>query len=245
MGIVQFVVLANAPAIAATAQAVGYYSKGSLMAPSDFPLQGKGFIELFPGRNRYYGTQALVDLITDVASNMVDLFPGLERLQVADLSAPHGGAIAPHNSHQNGLDADLVYYRVDHQEQDPSHTQGLEEVFVKKGKLTANFDIPRNWALMKAFAASGRVERVFVDGVIKQTLCNEAKRVGEFQTQEESLRMLRPLEQHDNHLHLRIRCPEGNPECIAQEEVGGDSGCQSLNPNEIPPTIPLRSSSEF
>ncbi|MGK5088278.1 penicillin-insensitive murein endopeptidase [Bdellovibrionota bacterium FG-2] len=226
-------------------QAIGYYSKGTLSAPSDLPLQGKGFIELFPGRNRYYGAQALVDLIVGTAGKMAELYPGLERLQIADLSASHGGKINPHNSHQNGLDFDAVYYRVDHLEQDPSHTEGLEEIFVKEGRISPNFDITRNWALMKAFASSGRVERVFVDGVIKQTLCNEAQRLGEFQQQEATLRILRPLEQHDNHLHLRIRCPEGNPQCIAQEEVGGDSGCQSLNPNDIPPTIPFKSSSEL
>jgi penicillin-insensitive murein endopeptidase len=207
-------------------QVVGAYSKGSLVDSSSLASHGDGFIHLFERRERHFASQRLVDLIAEAAARMARRYPQGERLQIGDLSARQGGKISRHASHQNGLDVDVVFYRVDHREQTASDgDEGFIESFVKDGKLTSNFDVERNWELIKLFAASGRLGRAFVHPAIKAALCAQARARGELKSQARTLSRIRLLDNHDDHVHVRLTCPSASPACISQEEPPTQTGC--------------------
>jgi penicillin-insensitive murein endopeptidase len=210
-------------------QARGFYSSGSLVNPSQLPTDGPGFVHLFEKRGRYWGTEDLVGFIVEAASRMSLAYPEGERLQIGDIAAQKGGHISGHDSHQNGLDADIVFYRRNHVEQPvDTEAKGFIESFVRGNRVTPNFDVDRNWEIIKLLVSSDRVSRIFMDGAIKRTLCLHARALGEETTFIQTLRILRPLEGHTDHMHLRITCPEGSPRCQTQEPPPTGSGCQAV-----------------
>ncbi|HTL12221.1 MAG TPA: penicillin-insensitive murein endopeptidase, partial [Bdellovibrionota bacterium] len=85
-------------------QAVGFYSKGHLESGAVLPVDGPGFVKLFVARQRWFGTDALVALVTEAAAAIAAEFPQGERLQVGDIAQKGGGQITLHASHQTGLD---------------------------------------------------------------------------------------------------------------------------------------------
>jgi penicillin-insensitive murein endopeptidase len=216
--------MSAAPAIE---QAYGFYSHGSLANPTELPPQGPGFIHLFEGLNRYWGTQDMVRLLTSAAKRMSERYPDGERLQIGDIAARSGGEISGHGSHQNGLDADVVYYRVNHTEQSPlASREDFTEPFVRQGRVTPNLDLERSWEIIKLLDETHRVGRIFVHPAIKAALCRQAQKLGEATEYASLLRRLRPHDGHDDHFHVRLRCPEGTTQCEKQFDVpNGPTGC--------------------
>jgi len=209
-------------------QARGFYADGSLVNAAAFPLVTESLIELFPKRERYFATTDLVRVVRRVSKSLQKKYPRGERLQLGDASQRAGGEVSGHVSHQNGLDLDIAYLRRDHWEQDLNEAAGFLEDFVKDTKVTANFDLQRNWFLVKELVKTGRVNRIFVNAQIKQALCNFAKRKGEFKKYNQALRRLRPWQGHADHLHLRLTCPRKSPACITQVEIPEGQGCDRI-----------------
>lgn len=209
-------------------QAIGFYSEGSLLNASHLNDEGEGFIKLFRERDRAWGTNELVTLIADTAQMMKEAYPDTEHLQIGDLGQKTGGKITRHSSHQNGLDVDIVYYRENHQEQGLNETDGFVEQFVVNGKLTPNFDLERNWALIKSLGHNPKVGRMFVDPVIKKSLCAYAKAEKDFLDHTEALRKVRPLTGHADHVHVRLNCPESSSRCVKQDPPAEGSGCRDI-----------------
>jgi penicillin-insensitive murein endopeptidase len=207
-------------------QVRGKHSDGALVNASPLPEEGEGFVHLFRKRQRQYGSQGLVEILIDAAAEMARRYPGKERLQIGDLSARRGGEVSRHGSHENGLDVDLVYYRNNLREQTAAHGNGgFIENFVRGGQITPNLDVERNWELVKLFAATGRMSRVFVHPAIKRAFCAQASDNGELKEQADTLRRIQLLENHGNHLHLRITCPASSPGCVQQKAPRGRTGC--------------------
>jgi penicillin-insensitive murein endopeptidase len=208
-----------------TEQAVGFYSNGKLLNPHELPLEGFGFVKLFRPRNRGYGTYDLVTLLQETAAKLQLLHPSRDRVQIGDTSQLAGGSVSGHVSHQNGLDADVAFLRVDQSEQDASRTDGFRESFVNKGRLTANFDLRRNWDYAKILISTGRVQRLFVGEVVRKEMCKYVKSIGELSSEAETMRRLRVVAGHTDHYHIRLSCPQNSPNCKAQEEVPLATGC--------------------
>ena len=82
-------------------------------------MENENFIKVFRPRGHHYGTPRLISFIKETTSLWKKLDPSTERLQIGDLSAKSGGKIFRHVSHQNGLDADIVYLRKDKRETKP------------------------------------------------------------------------------------------------------------------------------
>lgn len=209
-------------------QPTGYYAKGKLKRASALPASGRGYVKILRPRARNYGSSDLVYVITQTAKELQRRAPSRDRVQIGDMSGKKGGFAYGHNSHQNGLDADIAFLRMDQKEQDPNSTTGFHETFVKDGQVTTNFDLPRNWLLAKLFIESGRVQRIFVNDVLKQEICRHAAIKGEFAAQRETLRRLRSYEGHMDHYHIRLTCPLQSPNCQAQEEPEeAGTGCNN------------------
>lgn len=209
-------------------QALGYYSKGSLVQSSEMDLAGDGFVKIFRPRLRQFGSAELIHIITTAAAKIQEEYPEGERIQIGDLSQRHGGRISRHRSHQNGLDIDLSYYRRDHREQKPYTSEGFDEYFVYRNKVTSNFDFTRNWKFFHAIVQSGKIQRIFVDPVIKTALCEYAASQYKAIPGDvlETLRRLRGIPNHKNHSHVRIKCPKNSDQCIEQPEPPVEYGCE-------------------
>lgn len=206
-------------------QVKGFYSNGRLVNADVLPAEGLGFVKIHRPRNRGYGAFDLVQVLVDASARMQQTFPSVDRIMIGDMSAEHGDNLSGHASHQNGLDADVAFIRADRTEQDPEDTGGFREDFVNKGKLTENFDLPRNWHYAKVLIQTGRVQRLFVNAVVKKGLCSFVSLIGERESQRETLRRLRTIAGHEDHFHVRITCPASSPDCKAQEDVPEDLGC--------------------
>jgi penicillin-insensitive murein endopeptidase len=204
--------------------AIGYYSNGSLKNSEDLLSRSASVHKILKSRNRSFATKELVDLIEDVATEMNNRFDNIEKMQVGDLSAKIGGFVSGHSSHQNGLDVDIVYYTNDQKLQAMDNSYWTQ-FFVSNGKLK-NFSLSKNWHLFKLLVNRHPINRIFVDPVIKKAMCDYASSIGEFNSNIEVLRRLRPLStHHDTHLHIRLKCPQDDLSCSDQGQPPAGSGC--------------------
>jgi penicillin-insensitive murein endopeptidase len=210
-------------------QAVGVYTKGILEKPDTLPLIGDGFKKIFQFRNRAHGTLDLISIVMAASKEIHRDFPAVERVQIGDMTDKDGGQQGGHFSHQNGLDADIVFFRKDRREMDPGvqgrTTTGFDEQFVVKGKLTQNFDIDANWKFIYHLFASRSIDRIFVDRNIKKAFCDYASAKGMRQEWKEILRKLRHENNHADHMHIRLKCPDNSTKCRTLGEIPPGDGC--------------------
>jgi murein endopeptidase len=146
----------------------------------DFPLG------ISPSRPwRRWGTEKLVRTLECVLTQADLVHPFGQRVGVADLSRPRGGPFGSrygglgHASHQNGLDADVLYPRRDACECAPERVSDI--------------DVARSQELVSAFVAAG-AQYVFVSPVLWRA--GRLRGPGA---------VVRPLVYHDDHMHVRLR----------------------------------------
>ena len=121
-----------AAAEACRSRAAGLTNHGWLVCGVKLPgetdalVTWDGVLGRSPSRGwRRWGTQKLVDTVELLSLDYGTRFPVGPRLVVGDLSRPHGGPFGPefggvgHASHQNGLDVDVYYPRLDGLERPP------------------------------------------------------------------------------------------------------------------------------
>jgi murein endopeptidase len=164
---------------------VGRPDQGTLMRGVRFPTEGATFFTWDPILHRSpdrpwrrYGNDRLVRTVLDVLRGYSRAHPYAARVGIGDFSLPHGGPFGPkHASHQNGLDVDVYYPRVDRRERPP----------VRPGQI----DHRLAQSLVNRFVAAGAI-RIFVG---PNTHLTGPRGVVRF------------LVLHDNHLHVRIAAP--------------------------------------
>jgi len=195
---------------AGRAESIGSFSAGCLNGGVKLPADGTGFSVMRPSRVRYYGHPKLVEYLRELGQSVEKA--GLKRMLVGDMGRPRGGPmISGHASHQSGLDVDIWYQFT---KQPPTKRDrerlGATSFVSREGKVT------RAWThkqrrLVELAAESPEVDRIFVHAAIKRDLCR---------TYSEApwLRKLRPWWGHDDHLHVRLRCAEGDALCVGQEQ---------------------------
>jgi murein endopeptidase len=171
--------------------AVGVPESGSLKRGVMLPSEGRTWVSWDPVERekpnrwwRRWGTGRLVRVTLGVVRAYAADHPHAPRVLIGDLSRPHGGdfgtAYGPigHASHQNGLDVDVYYPRVDGREWTP--------------RVPAQVDVRLAQDLVDRFVAAG-AERVFVGPNLPLTGPAE---------------VVVPLVNHDNHLHFRLPAEE-------------------------------------
>lgn len=125
---------------------------------------------------RRWGTDRLVGLVLEVSRAFARAHPRAARVGIGDLSRRRGGYFGPkHATHQNGLDVDVYYPRLDGRERPPT--------------LVDQVDLRLAQDLLNRFVAAG-VELVYVGPNTPLT---------------GPPGVVIPLWNHDNHLHVRIR----------------------------------------
>jgi murein endopeptidase len=176
------------PAAPPPSQALGKpYSHGRLVNGVQLPDFGDHHFTWDPVYNvapnrpeRRWGTDRLVNTLLQVFHEYRDAHSGAQRVGVMDLSREHGGPFGKqygglgHASHQNGLDADVLYPRTD----------GLERRAFKPSQV----DEQLAQDLVDRFIAAGAY-RIFVGPRLH--LHGPRK-------------IVIPLVHHDDHMHVRI-----------------------------------------
>jgi murein endopeptidase len=179
---------APAPRPSGPSRALGSPAAGRLLNGRPLPPAGPGFqtydpiLHRSPNRRwRRFGTERLLATVEHVLAAYARAHPGAPPVLVGDLSRPRGGNFGPrfggigHASHQNGLDADVYYPRLDGALRPPRRPRQVDRRAAQE--------------LVDAFVAAG-AEFVFVGPSLD---LRGPKAV------------VQPLVHHDNHLHVRIR----------------------------------------
>lgn len=211
------------PARMATAS-YGSYAKGCIAGAVAIPTDGPAWQAMRLSRNRRWGHPQMIALLEQFSQDAQQLgWPGL---LLGDISQPRGGPmLSGHASHQVGLDADIWFTPM------PDHRMSAQEreklpftsMLDKSKFLTVD---SRRWTstharlVMKA-ASYPQVERVFVNPAIKRKLCET------WQGDRSLLGKVRPIYGHDEHFHIRIKCPQGAAGCKPQAKVPAGDGCDA------------------
>jgi murein endopeptidase len=173
-------------------RALGMPYDGRLVRGVKLPCEGRDFFTWDPilkrSPNRWwrrFGTAYLVRRVLRIARAFRASHPAAPRLAIGDLSRPRGGDFGirygppGHASHQNGLDVDIYYPRLDRAELAPL--------------AVAEVDLRLAQQLVDRFVAAG-AEYVFV---------------GPSTGLRGPPEVVQALIHHDNHLHVRFRNPAG------------------------------------
>ena len=208
------------------AQSIGSYNAGCISGAVSLPVNGTGYQLMRLSRKRSYGHPDLKHFIEQLGLSVASQHKGT--LLIGDLGQPRGGpTLSGHRSHQTGLDVDIWFLlskqaadrtlAIDEREtwSAPSVLAGLSDTLDYTQWSTANESI------LEAAARMPEVDRIFVNPSVKRELCS---RYGNH----DWLRKIRPWWKHDDHFHVRLRCPNNNPYCQGQEPLppgdGSDAG---------------------
>ncbi len=188
------------------------------------PLEGPGYQAVDCSRRRHYGHPALVAFIGDLGRAVAARELGT--MLVGDMSQPRGGPMPDgHVSHQGGLDVD-VWFRLDVPALPRAVRDGIAQprvVAAATGRPIAALWTDRNAELVRLAATDSRVSRVFVGAAIKRDLCERAW------PDRAWLRVVRPWPGHDDHLHIRLRCPLDSPACVDQPALPPGESCRAAD----------------
>jgi hypothetical protein len=163
-------------------------SSGRLVDGVQLPPLGEDFFTWDPVKNRIpnrgwrrWGTDRLIRTVLTVIHEFRTENDSAQRVGIMDLSRPHGGAFGRnfgglgHASHQNGLDADVLYPRKD----------GQERRALRPGQVGRRL-------------AQDLVDRFVRAGAVKLF-------VGPHLNLKGPRNVVVPLIYHDDHVHVRIR----------------------------------------
>lgn len=158
---------------------------------------------IHPGES--YGTRETIAFIQTAVQTVARIFPGTQPLALGDISHPGGRQLRRHATHQAGRDVDFGFYYKD------------GKVRWRVPGTTANLDLPRNWALVRALLVFTDVETILLDWRIQKPLYNYALSIGEdkewldgiFQfVKGSSGALIRHVAGHRTHYHVRFFNPE-------------------------------------
>ena len=139
---------------------IGTPDAGLLVNPRPMP---EGPLWTIRNSLETWGTQETIDFVTAAITSVNERFPGTPRVVIGDMSRPDGGRLNRHKSHQAGRDVDVGFY----------YQAGEAGEFrqVRRGEL----DLPRTWALVRAFLTDTDVDRIFVDRTLISVLYRHAR----------------------------------------------------------------------
>jgi|GEM_PF-2443113 len=203
-------------------RSVGHPRKGRIINAVQLK-PAKGIRIRYP--DRAWATEDTIFDLLDAIDAVRRQHPKAPAVLIGDLSLPKGGSMPPHHSHQTGRDVDVGLFFTD------APPEGLDNFRPFDGK---NFDAAKTWALLQAFVGPDlnkpRVKEVFFSWEAQEALLAHASKQGVpkatldriFQVSSRSKdALVRHVEGHRGHMHVRFRCPKGRIRCtdLAPESV--------------------------
>ena len=205
---------------------IGAPARGCIAGAQPLAMDGPRWQVMRLSRNRYYGHPRLVAYIERLSEAAAeDGWPGL---LVGDLAQPRGGPMrSGHASHQSGIDVDLWLTPAPDRKLSPEERETLGAASVLKPgtrSIDAGAWTEAHMRFIRRAASDQEVARVFVHPAIKKALCEAADRLGPSRAW---LTRVRPWWGHDDHIHVRLKCPPGDGECRDQDPPPAGDGCGS------------------
>lgn len=200
-------------------RSIGAPNKGRLQ--HGLPMPEGPYWQLRERRTRTYGATNAIGAMVTAFTRYGQAFEGAAPpVSVGEISAPRGGRAHPHSSHRSGRDVDLGYVLV----------PGTEGEQWKRASVD-NFDVEKNWALIKALVETGEVQTIFISSKLQRLLEPVARAdVGEAELGRYFWRpgggpeqdpILRHWDGHRDHMHVRFRCEPGNTRCRSRSTSPG------------------------
>jgi hypothetical protein len=169
--------------------------------------------------HRAFGSRTTVDHTRGAIIGTLASFPKAHTLAIGDFSAPRGGWISEHNSHQSGRDVDLgLFYK--------KQPAGYPASFVDANEKTLH--TAAMWSLIANLANTrdddGGVHIMFLDFELQGVIYNWAKKNGASARRLDrifqyphgrgaSAGLIRHEPNHGDHLHVRFRCAAADVAC--------------------------------
>ena len=202
-------------------QSIGFYTAGCLQGAQALPLDGPGYEVIRISRNRYWGQPVTLDFIKTLSEKV--RAAGQAPLYIGDIGQPRGGpAVSGHASHQTGLDADIWFERQPGPRRAPAERENPKLrslVLADDSGIDDSVFTPQHVTLLHLAAQMPHLDRLFVNKWIKQRLCQTVTGNRAW------LNKLVVWVGHDEHFHVRLHCPPGNPQCQPQAGYYADDGC--------------------
>ncbi|MFV0384215.1 penicillin-insensitive murein endopeptidase [Paracoccus sp. (in: a-proteobacteria)] len=222
------------------AVSIGSYSRGCAQGLQQLPESGPGWQAMRLSRDRNWGHPQMIGFLEGLSRAAQQA--GWRGLYIGDISQPRGGPmISGHASHQIGLDADIWMLPPSSLNLSPAQREALSSVSVvdQRGTGLTQYWNPGHMAIMRAAARDSRVERIFVDPVVKVAMCQMERGNRDW------LRKIRPLNNHNYHFHVRLACPRGSI-CERQDPPPPGDGCAEaaewiknrIDPGRVKPVPP-------
>jgi penicillin-insensitive murein endopeptidase len=207
---------------AGRSMAIGYYPRGCLQGGVALPVTGQTWQVMRLSRNRNWGHPELVKFLERFAP-LAAKSTGWHGVLIGDMAQPRGGPLPfGHKSHQVGLDVDIWFMPM------PGHVLSTEErektsasnLVAADGKhVNGNFS-KADVAFIRTAAEQPEVERVLVNAAIKKEICRM-----QGDNHPAWMDKLRPWYGHNDHIHVRLKCPADSPNCRKQPAVPDSAGC--------------------
>jgi murein endopeptidase len=117
---------------------VGLWFSGRLVDGTQLPIEGPDWVTWNPNTDsvpnwpsRLYGNERTIRAIISVLAAYHAAHPHAPRVVVGDISRRDGGQMDEHVSHQNGLDVDVYYPRLDQRLSAPVTTGQVDRVLAQ------------------------------------------------------------------------------------------------------------------
>ncbi len=202
---------------------IGNYTAGCIKNATELSESGKGYQIIRPSRKRNYGDKKLIEIIKEAGRIMNEKYDVI--LLIADISKKGGGPLfEDHNSHQIGLDVDILFLENSSEKKGPYPKNQREKMAPSSLLKYPNGPVDQtrwghlNDILLRYFSEKDEVDRIFVNPAIKQLLCNRYPN-------QKWLRKLRPWWGHDGHFHVRLKCPKESIRCTPSPPIPEGTGC--------------------
>lgn len=188
---------------------VGSPTSGKLIHGEKLP-KGPGYVIRSPEYS--YGTNETITHVVNCIADVQREFPGTHDLVVGHLSKKNGGKFRPHKSHSSGRDIDMSFY-----------FKGLKpKKFIKVS--AGNFDVSRTMHFILCLIDTKELEYIFVNYYIQKMMYNYmkkkkyensflAKLIQYPKPVDKRVAYIRHDKGHDDHMHVRFKCPENSKKC--------------------------------
>jgi penicillin-insensitive murein endopeptidase len=210
------------------AQSIGAPNNGRLTGAAR--LRGSRTLRQREGGHSW-GLPQLVHLLSHAATEVAHKHRGSQML-VGDLSGRTGGHLDRHGSHQTGRDADVGFYVMSSKGKPMAVKRFIpfDEAGNARDAPGVRFDEGRNWTMVEAMLKDDKasVRYLFISNALRGKLLAYAarKHIPKDLMEKAASVMMSPhdADLHDDHVHVRISCPESMQDVCVEEAVGHPQG---------------------
>lgn len=229
-------------------EAIGSYALGCQSGAVQLAETGPTWQAMRLSRNRNWAQPVTIDFLEDLSA-FAATQTGWEGLYIGDLSQPRGGPmLTGHASHQTGLDADIWMLPPSRLNLTEAERETLSSISMRRayGAYVNDSWSRQHEAILRAAAEDPRVARIFVFPGAKVEMCRNATGDRDW------LNKIRPWWGHHYHFHVRLHCPDSDPDCVDQAPPPPGDGCADAeawvdrilnppppDPNPAPPRGPI------